>query len=81
MSSKMRMGKPRRRQRKLDAIARKEEKIAALEKQLKEQNEMDGRGFNPIKQANPGVLESAISRKKTAVRRKKRKLGIEDDED
>ena len=81
MSSKMRMGKPRRRQRKLDAIQRKEEKIAALEQQLKEQNEMDGRGFNPIKQANPGVLESAISRKKTAVKRKKRKLGIEVDED
>jgi len=72
------MGKPRRRQRKLDAIARKEEKIAALEKQLEEPQVMTGRGFNPIKQANPGVTEAAIKRKKAAVKRKKRKLGIKD---
>jgi len=78
MSSKIRMGKPRRRQRKLDAIARKEEKIAALEKQLEEPQVMTGRGFNPIKQANPGVTEAAIKRKKAAVKRKKRKLGIKD---
>ena len=78
MSSKMRMGKPKRRQRKLDAIARKEAKIKALEEQLEEPQEMTGRGFNPIKRANPGVTEAAIKRKKTAVKRKKRKLGIKD---
>ena len=78
MSSKMRMGKPKRRQRKLDAIARKEEKIKALEEQLEEPQVMTGRGFNPIKRANPGVIEAAIKRKKTAVKRKKRKLGIKD---
>ncbi len=42
---------------------------------------MDGRGFNPIKQAHPGVIEQKIKNKKTAVKRKKPKLGIEDDED
>ena len=50
MSSKMRMGKPKRRQRKLDAIARKEQKIKDLEEQLEEPQVMTGRGFNPVKQ-------------------------------
>ena len=78
MSSKMRMGKPKRRQRKLDAIARKEEKIKALGEQLEEPQVMTGRGFNPVKQANPGVINAAIKRKKTAIKRKKKKLGIKD---
>ena len=78
MRSKMRMGKPKRRQRKLDAIARKEQKIKDLEEQLEEPQVMTGRGFNPVKQANPGVIEGAIKRKKTAIKRKKKKLGIKD---
>ena len=69
-------GKKGRKQRKLDAIARKEEKIAALEEQLKTPSETTGQGWNPVKDYSPSVIKAAINRKKTAINRKKRKLGI-----
>ena len=72
-------GKKGRRQRKLDAIARKEEKIAALEETLKTPSETTGEGWNPVKDYSPSVITAAITRKKKAIKRKKEKLGIYED--
>ncbi len=42
-------GKKGRKQRKLDAIHRQEEKTAALEESLETPSETTGQGWNPVK--------------------------------
>jgi len=69
-------GKKGRKQRKLDAIERKEEKIAALEETLETPSKTTGQGWNPVKDYSPSVITTAIKNKKKAINRKKRKLGI-----
>lgn len=69
-------GKKKRKQRKLDAIQRKEEKIAALEETLETPTKTTGEGWNPVKDYSPSVIKASIKRKQIAINRKKKKLGI-----
>jgi predicted negative regulator of RcsB-dependent stress response len=76
--SKIGKDKDKRILRKLDAIDRKQKKIDTMKKTLETPSEMDGQGWNPTKDYHEGTLLAAIKRKEDAIRRKKRKLGIEE---